>query len=80
MARVMQELTIEEAAARSGYSRPYLAQLLAEGKLRGRKIAKVWVLDSASLDAYQSVPHKPGPKGPIKKRELEVQKEAHNGA
>jgi transcriptional regulator with XRE-family HTH domain len=47
MARVMQELTIEEAAARSGYSRPYLSQLLAEGKLRGRKIDMLCVLDSA---------------------------------
>lgn len=65
-----EEITIPEAAQRTGYSTNHLSRLLGEGKIQGRRIGKrLWLVSVDSLQSYTDAKHKPGPKGPIKKRE-----------
>jgi excisionase family DNA binding protein len=60
-------ITTPEAAKRSGLSRIYLARLLREGALDGFQLSREWFVYTDSLEKYLATPHKPGPKGPIKK-------------
>lgn len=60
-------ITTSEAAKRSGLSTIYLAQLLRNGKIEGVQFAREWLVYTDSLEKYLATPHKPGPKGPIKK-------------
>jgi excisionase family DNA binding protein len=65
-----EEITIQEAAQRTGYSTNHLSRLLGEGKIEGRRIGKrLWLVSVDSLQGYADAKHKPGPKGPIKKKE-----------
>lgn len=67
-----EEITIPEAAKRTGYSTNHLSRLVGEGKIQGRRIGKrLWLVSADSLQSYTDAKHKPGPKGPIKKQEQE---------
>jgi len=47
------ELTIAEAAARTGYSKRHIARLCTEGTVKGHRVGqRVYLVDAASLDAY----------------------------
>lgn len=61
-------LMTSEAAQQSGYSTMYLSHLVREGKLDGFQLDSFWLIYADSLEAFLSVPHKSGPKGPIGKR------------
>jgi len=56
-----------EASKRSGLSMSHLTRLLKSGALDGFQIGRDWLVYVDSLDKYAATPHKPGPKGPIKK-------------
>lgn len=72
-----EEITVREASAHSDLSISYLARLLKEGKITGRRIGYMWVVDKASLDAYVSEKHKPGVrKLPTKAEEETLKTEA----
>ena len=45
-------LTVSEAAKLSGYHPETLRELIREGKIKGRKISIVWLVDRKSLSAY----------------------------
>lgn len=66
-------ITTSEASKRSGLSTIYLAQLLRKGKIEGVQFAREWLVYTDSLEKYLTTPHKPGPKGPIKKPSQEGQ-------
>lgn len=68
-------ITTPQAAKRSGLSRIYLARLLREGRIEGVQLGREWLIYTDSLEAYVSIPHKPGPKGPIKKSAQKQQDE-----
>jgi len=61
-------LTTPQAAERTGLSKTYLTKLLRSGTLEGFRLGRDWLVYTDSLDRYLAVPHKPGPKGPRKKR------------
>lgn len=55
--------TIKEAADRLGVSIQYVHRLVTQGKIGGRMRGDVWLLDTASLAAYEaSRTRKPGRK------------------
>jgi excisionase family DNA binding protein len=56
-----------EASRRSGLSKSYLTRLLKSGALEGFQLGRDWMVYTDSLEKYMATPHKPGPKGPIKK-------------
>ena len=56
-----------EASRRSGLSTSHLTRLLNAGTLEGFQLGRDWLIYVDSLEAYMAIPHKPGPKGPIKK-------------
>ncbi len=60
-------MTTVRAAERSGLSKVHLARLLRNGILEGVQLGREWLVYTDSLDKYLATPHKPGPKGPIKK-------------
>ena len=45
-------LTISEAAKLSGYHPETLRELVRDGKIKGRKVSIVWLVDRESLLAY----------------------------
>lgn len=57
-----------EASRRSGLSTSHLTRLLKAGALEGCQPSRDWLIYTDSLEKYLATPHKPGPKGPIKKR------------
>jgi excisionase family DNA binding protein len=61
-----------EASQRSGLSKSHITRLLKSGALEGFQIGRDWLVYIDSLDKYVSTPHKPGPKGPIKKKSDEL--------
>ena len=61
-------ITTPEASQRSGLSKVHLARLLRSGVLEGVQLGREWLVYVDSLEKYISVPHKPGPKGPIKRK------------
>lgn len=56
-----------EASRRSGLSKSHLTRLLKSGALEGFQLGRDWLVYADSLEKYMATPHKPGPKGPIKK-------------
>ncbi len=59
-------MTTPEAAARSGLTRIYVAQLLRKGVLEGFQLSREWFVYSDSLEKFLASPRKPGPRGPRK--------------
>ena len=47
-------ITVEAAAAKTGYNLQYLRRLLRAGKLQGVKIGQVWLIKISSLENYLS--------------------------
>ena len=45
-------ITVSEAAELSGYHPETLRELIRDGKIKGRKISIVWLVDRESLLAY----------------------------
>jgi excisionase family DNA binding protein len=49
----MDEMTIGEAAERSGYSEGHLRRLVREGKIDGRRVGeRMYLIDTQSLARY----------------------------
>jgi excisionase family DNA binding protein len=46
-------LTIAEAAKQSGYNAEYLRRLIRNGRIKGRKVATVWLVQQSSLLRHQ---------------------------
>lgn len=64
-------ITTPEASKLSGLSKAHLTRLLKSGAVEGVQLGREWLIYTDSLEKYISVPHKPGPKGPIKKPKTE---------
>ena len=60
-------ITTVQASERSGLSKVHLTRLLRNGTLEGIQLGREWLIYTDSLEKYVAIPHKPGPKGPIKK-------------
>ena len=45
-------ISVREAAENSGYSTQYLCRLLRTGKLVGRKVGQVWLIQMESFESY----------------------------
>jgi excisionase family DNA binding protein len=58
-----------EASVRSGLSKSHITRLLKSGAMEGFQLGRDWLVYTDSLDKYVATPHKPGPKGPIKKNQ-----------
>jgi len=46
------ELSVREAAELTGYNPDHIYRLLESGKVRGRKVVTVWLVDRDSILAY----------------------------
>jgi hypothetical protein len=57
-----------EASKLSGLSNVHITRLLRGSILEGFQLGRDWFVYADSLEMYLATPHKPGPKGPIKKR------------
>lgn len=57
-----QTISVEEAAARSGFTTGWIRRLLIRGELAGVKIGRDWRLTPAALQAYLEKERRPGPK------------------
>jgi excisionase family DNA binding protein len=66
-------ITTLQASESSGLSKVHLARLLREGTLEGIQLGRDWLIYTDSLEKYLTTPHKPGPKGPIKKTSAQKQ-------
>ena len=60
-------ITTPEASKRSGLSKSHITRLLKSGAIEGVQLGREWLVYADSLEKYVTTPHKPGPKGPIKK-------------
>ena len=70
-----------EASRRSGLSKSHLTRLLKSGALEGFQLGRDWLIYTDSLGEYMATPHKPGPKGPIKKTSrVETQEQAQESS
>jgi excisionase family DNA binding protein len=47
-------ITVSEAAELSGYHPETLRELVRDGKIKGRKVSIVWLIDPESLSAYMT--------------------------
>lgn len=65
-------ITTTEAEQRSGLTRNYLALLLRQGKLEGRRPARDWFIYTDSLEQFLKKERKSGPKGPRKKQTTDI--------
>jgi hypothetical protein len=45
-------ITIQEAVKFSGYSNQYIRRLARDGRIRGLKIAHIWMIELVSLTRY----------------------------
>ena len=45
-------LTVNEAAAQSGYNAEYIRELIRQGKIHARKFSIVWMVSRESLSEY----------------------------
>jgi excisionase family DNA binding protein len=59
-------LSTAEACQQSRLSQRHIALLLAQKRLEGFKLGRVWHVYADSLEQYLQQPHKTGPKGPRK--------------
>ena len=57
-----------EASTIAGYTRQHMQRLLANTREDGVKLGRDWFVFEDSLTAFLAQPHKPGPKGPRKKK------------
>lgn len=55
-------LTLKDAAKLTGYNLDHLRELLREGKVKGRKVVTVWLVNRKSLEAYVNEQAKRGEK------------------
>ena len=70
-----------EASRRSGLSKSHLTRLLKSGAIEGFQLGRYWLIYTDSLEGYMATPHKPGPKGPIKKTsQVEPQEQAQKSS
>ena len=60
-------MTIQEATKRYGFSGGYFRQLIAQGKIRGRKLGTTWVIDPASIDEFLENPRPKTGRPPLDK-------------
>jgi excisionase family DNA binding protein len=76
-------ITTPQASKKSGLSKSHLTRLLKSGALDGVQLGREWLVYTDSLENYMATPHKPGPKGPIKRdgksREEETQEAGDAG-
>ena len=69
-----EKVSLKEAAARSGYSKSYLARMLKAGRIAGELVkpnlidVDVWLVDTDSLAAYPASRQKPGIKPGTKRK------------
>ena len=49
---ISRHMTVQAAAAHSGYSIQYLRRLLRSGALKGTKIGQVWLIDLSDFERY----------------------------
>lgn len=68
-------ITTQQASESSGLSKVHLARLLRDGILEGIQLGRDWLIYTDSLEKYLEKPHKPGPKGPMKKSAQKQQDE-----
>src|SRR5579875_827458 len=61
-------LSTTEAARRYHVSQRYITFLARKGAIAAKKLGRDWLIDNASLSAYLSTPHKPGPKPKTKEQ------------
>jgi excisionase family DNA binding protein len=47
-------ITTAEAAELTGYSAPYMRQLVKKGRIKGRKVSRDWLLNRESLLRYKA--------------------------
>lgn len=64
-----------EASQISGLSKSHITRLLKSEALEGFQLGRDWFVYTDSLERYIATPHKPGPKGPIKRKS--TQEEVH---
>jgi hypothetical protein len=53
----------------------HIRRLITKGQLDGFQIGRDWLVYTDSLEKYMATPHKPGPKGPIKKKKQDIAEE-----
>jgi hypothetical protein len=58
----LEEISVQEAAAKYGLTASQITKLARGKKIRGRKFGRDWILDEASLRSYVAQPRKTGPK------------------
>lgn len=51
-------LTFKEACLYSRLGHHTIRQLLLEGKIRGRRVGKKWIVNRESIDAFLEEPHR----------------------
>ena len=49
---INQHITVQAAAAATGYNIQYLRRMLRSGALEGVKIGQMWLIEMDALDAY----------------------------
>ena len=54
-------ITTKEAAELAGYAPAYIRQLIARGRLNGRKLGRDWILDRSEVLAYAKKMKQLGP-------------------
>lgn len=55
-------ISVQEAAAYTGYTVQHIRYLLREGKVKGRRFGRDWFTTREALDEYLATDPKPGPK------------------
>lgn len=49
------EITTKQAQAITGWSNAYVVRLLHQGRFRGRKLGRDWLINEASLRAFMKL-------------------------
>jgi excisionase family DNA binding protein len=64
-------LSTTQAAEQFGLSAAHIARLLRTGQLEGFRLGRDRFVYADSIEKYTTSPHKPGPKGPLKKKQAD---------
>ncbi len=56
------EVTVSEAAARTGYTTRHITRLLRQGLVPGRKVGPIWLLTVEAVTEYKRTAPRPGRK------------------
>lgn len=56
----MNQLTVADAARKSGISESVIKHACADGKLTAQKFGKTWVFTLEDFEAWQAIPRKKG--------------------